>query len=52
MVEVTLHLEYYFRHIGNISSSPGILILQGENDTQTPVQQAFMLQQTDRRKSS
>jgi uncharacterized protein len=31
--------------IGNISSSTGILILQGENDTQTPVQQAFMLQQ-------
>src|SRR5215212_12138996 len=45
MVEVTLHLEYYFRHIGNISSSTGILILQGENDTQTPVQQAFLLQQ-------
>jgi uncharacterized protein len=31
--------------IGNISSSTGILILQGENDTSTPVQQAFMLQQ-------
>jgi uncharacterized protein len=31
--------------IGNISSSTGILILQGANDTQTPVQQAFMLQQ-------
>jgi uncharacterized protein len=31
--------------IGNISSSTGILILQGENDTQTPVQQAFLLQQ-------
>ena len=31
--------------IGNVSSSTGILILQGENDTQTPVQQAFMLQQ-------
>jgi uncharacterized protein len=31
--------------IGNVSLSTGILILQGENDTQTPVQQAFMLQQ-------
>jgi uncharacterized protein len=31
--------------IGNVSSSTGILILQGENDTKTPVQQAFMLQQ-------
>jgi dipeptidyl aminopeptidase/acylaminoacyl peptidase len=31
--------------IGNISSFTGILILQGENDTQTPVQQAFMMQQ-------
>ena len=31
--------------IGNISSSTGILILQGENDTQIPVQQAFLLQQ-------
>jgi hypothetical protein len=31
--------------IGNVSSSTGILILQGENDTNTPVQQAFMLQQ-------
>ena len=29
--------------IGNVSSS--ILILQGENDIQTPVQQAFLLQQ-------
>ena len=31
--------------IGNLSSSTGILILQGENDTKTPVQQAFLLQQ-------
>jgi uncharacterized protein len=31
--------------IGNVSSSTGILILQGENDTKTPVQQAFLLQQ-------
>jgi uncharacterized protein len=31
--------------IGNISKSIGILILNGENDSQTPVQQAFLLQQ-------
>jgi hypothetical protein len=31
--------------IGNVSRSTGILILNGENDTQTPVQQAFLLQQ-------
>ena len=31
--------------IGNVSSSTGILILQGENDTKTPVRQAFLLQQ-------
>ena len=31
--------------IGNVSSNISILILQGENDTQTPVQQAFLLQQ-------
>jgi pimeloyl-ACP methyl ester carboxylesterase len=31
--------------IGNISKSTGILILNGENDTQTPVQQAFLMQQ-------
>ena len=31
--------------IGNVSKSTGILILNGGNDTQTPVQQAFLLQQ-------
>jgi dipeptidyl aminopeptidase/acylaminoacyl peptidase len=31
--------------IGNVSSNTSILILQGENDTQTPVHQAFLLQQ-------
>ena len=31
--------------IGNVSSTTAILILQGENDIQTPVQQAFLLQQ-------
>jgi uncharacterized protein len=31
--------------IGNVSKSTGILILNGENDSSTPVQQAFLLQQ-------
>jgi uncharacterized protein len=31
--------------IGNVSKPTGILMLNGENDTQTPVQQAFVLQQ-------
>lgn len=31
--------------IGNVSNSTGILLLNGENDTQVPVQQAFLLQQ-------
>lgn len=31
--------------ISNVPSNISILILQGENDTQTPVQQAFLLQQ-------
>ncbi|WP_148686425.1 alpha/beta hydrolase family protein [Candidatus Nitrosocosmicus hydrocola] len=32
-------------NIGNVSKSIGILILNGENDAQTPVQQAFLLHQ-------
>jgi pimeloyl-ACP methyl ester carboxylesterase len=31
--------------VGNLSKSTGILLLNGENDSQTPVQQAFLLQQ-------
>ncbi len=31
--------------IGNVSKSTGILMLNGENDSQTPVEQAFLLQQ-------
>jgi uncharacterized protein len=31
--------------IGNVSKSTGILLLNGENDSQTPVEQAFLLQQ-------
>jgi len=40
--------------IGNVSSGTGILILQGENDTTTPVEQGLLLQQrlTNRGKSS
>ncbi len=38
-------LETTLSKIGNVSPKTSILILQGENDTQTPVQQAFLLQQ-------
>ncbi len=31
--------------IGNVSNTTGILLLNGENDSWTPVQQAFFLQQ-------
>lgn len=31
--------------IGNVSSNIGILILEGQNDSQTPIQQALLLQQ-------
>jgi uncharacterized protein len=31
--------------IGNVSKSTSILVLNGENDSQTPVEQAFLLQQ-------
>jgi len=31
--------------IGNVSKTTGILILNGKNDSLTPVQQAFLLQQ-------
>jgi uncharacterized protein len=40
-----LSLEPNLSIIGNVSNATGILILQGENDSQTPVQQAFLLQQ-------
>jgi uncharacterized protein len=39
------NLEPNLSTIGNVSKSTGILILNGENDTQTPVQQAYLLQQ-------
>jgi uncharacterized protein len=41
----TYALQPTVNMIGNISSNTGTLILQGENETQTPVQQAFLLQQ-------
>ena len=39
------NLESTLSLIGNVSSSIGILILQGENDTATPVEQGLLLQQ-------
>jgi pimeloyl-ACP methyl ester carboxylesterase len=44
-------LEPTLNIIGNVPPKTSILILQGENDTQTPVHQAFLLQQalTDKR---
>jgi len=38
-------LEPTLSIIGNVSSSTSILIQQGENDTQTPLREAFLLQQ-------
>ena len=38
-------LEPTLNIIGNVPSTTSILILQGQNDSQTPVQQAFLLQQ-------
>jgi uncharacterized protein len=44
-------LEPTLNIIGNVPPATSILILQGENDTDTPLQQAFLLQQklTDKR---
>ncbi len=39
------NLEPNLSIIGNVSKSTSILILNGENDSQTPVQQALLLQQ-------
>jgi hypothetical protein len=39
------NLEPTLSIIGNLSRSTSVLILNGENDTQTPVQQSFLLQQ-------
>jgi uncharacterized protein len=39
------NLEPNLSITGNVSKSTGILILNGENDSQTPVQQAFLSQQ-------
>jgi pimeloyl-ACP methyl ester carboxylesterase len=44
-IKSTYALQPNLNIIGNISSNTSILILQGENETQTPVQQAFLLQQ-------
>jgi len=40
-----LAFDLNLRIIGKVPSNTGILILNGENDTQTPVQQALLLQQ-------
>lgn len=39
------NLEPNLNIIGNLSKSTNVLLLNGENDSQTPVQQAFLLQQ-------
>ncbi len=39
------NLEPNLSIIGNVSKSTGILLLNGENYSQTPVQQALLLQQ-------
>ena len=44
-VRAGFDLEPNLDIIGNVSSNTSILILQGENETQTPLQQAFILQQ-------
>ncbi|MFL6318297.1 MAG: alpha/beta hydrolase family protein [Nitrososphaeraceae archaeon] len=38
-------LEPTLSRIGNVPPTTGILIQQGQNDSQTPIQQAFLLQQ-------
>jgi uncharacterized protein len=38
-------LESTLSIIGNVSSSIGILIMVGENDSQTPVEQGLLLQE-------
>jgi predicted esterase len=40
-----LSLKSTLSIIGNVSSSTGILMLHGQNDTASPVQQVFLLQQ-------
>jgi uncharacterized protein len=40
-----LNLKSTLSIIGNVSSSTGILMLHGQNDSGSPVQQAFLLQQ-------
>jgi uncharacterized protein len=40
-----LTLEPTLNIIGNVPSTTSILIQQGQNDSQTPIQQAFLLQQ-------
>jgi uncharacterized protein len=44
MRNLSLH-DPNLRVIGKVPSHTGVLILNGENDTQTPVQQALLLKQ-------
>jgi len=44
-VRSLLNLNSTLSIIGNVSSSTGILMLHGQNDSGSPVQQAFLLQQ-------
>ena len=44
-IRVGYTLEPNLDIIGNVSSNTSILILQGENESQTPVEQAFLLQE-------
>ncbi len=39
------NLESTLSMIGNVPSDKGILILQGENDTATPIEQGLLFQQ-------
>ena len=43
--ESFIAFEQNIEMISKVPSTTGILILNGENDTQTPVQQALLLQQ-------
>jgi uncharacterized protein len=44
-IKSEINLDSNLNIIANVSKSTGILMLNGENDIQTPVEQAFLLQQ-------
>jgi uncharacterized protein len=45
ILQGTIQFVTNLRIIGNVSKSTGILLLNGENDSLTPVEQVFLLQQ-------